>query len=229
MNATITLRDVSIGYGNNVIASHLDAHLYASELVCLIGSNGVGKSTLLRTIAGFQPPLSSALDVRKEDIGIVLTEKPDVRQLSVKDIIGLGRSAFTDFFGTLKDDDVAVINRAMEMTNISHLSNRNFAHLSDGEKQKVMIAKTLAQMTPIILLDEPTAFLDYPSKIELLSLLKHLAHEEGKSILFSTHDVELALGAVDTVWFMDASSGLYTCTPSEIQLSSQPPYISLIR
>ncbi len=223
----LSLNNINIGYKNKIVAKGINATLEDGELVALIGNNGVGKSTLLRTIAGFQPAIDSQLSINKESIGIVLTEKPEIQNLIVNDIIGFGRSPHTGFFGTLKDKDNEIVRTALQQVGINTLAERNFAELSDGEKQKVMIAKTLAQETPIILLDEPTAYLDYPSKIELMSLLQQLAHERNKSILFSTHDLELALQSVDKVWFMNGKDGLQICSPKHIKLSTTPPYISI--
>ena len=136
-------------------------------------------------------------------IGIVLTEKPDVRNMTIEDLVGMGRSPYTGFWGTLTANDKQIVADAIRMVGIEPLRGRMIHTLSDGERQKAMIAKALAQQTPIIYLDEPTAFLDYPSKVEMMQLLRRLAHEEQKTIFLSTHDVELALQLADCLWLME--------------------------
>lgn len=223
MTATITLQNLSIGYRSKkkelrVIADGISTSLPSDELTCLIGPNGVGKSTLLRTVAGFQPPLDgeilllgkplstySSLDMAKE-VSVVLTSKLNNAQLSVAEVVGMGRSPYTGFWGTLSPADKQLVNEALLQVGISHLAERNIQELSDGERQKVMIAKALAQQTSLIILDEPTAFLDFPSKVETLQMLRRLAHEQHKSILLSTHDVELALQLSDHLWLMEQNA-----------------------
>ena len=222
---TVVLKNLSIGYtqkGNEkVVAQGLNAAINSGELTCLLGCNGVGKSTLLRTLSSFQPalggdvmlyndatsglsPLTSYTDKElSRMIGIVLTEKPDVRNMTVEDLVGMGRSPYTGFWGTLSADDKQIVADAIRLVGIEPLRGRMIHTLSDGERQKVMIAKALAQQTPIIYLDEPTAFLDYPSKVEMMQLLRRLAHEQQKTIFLSTHDVELALQLADCLWLME--------------------------
>lgn len=221
MVSSITLKNLIIGYRLKhqlrAIASPVHASLQAGELTCLIGANGVGKSTLLRTLAGFQPALDGEILIQDKslsdfsaqelarEISIVLTSKTDHAQLSAEEIVGIGRSPYTGFWGTLSAADKQIVASALQETGIQHLAQRNISELSDGERQKVMIAKALAQQTRIIILDEPTAFLDFPSKIETLQMLRRLAHEQHKSILLSTHDVELALQLSDRLWLMEES------------------------
>ena len=222
---TVVLRNLSIGYaqkGNEkVVAQGLDATINSDELTCLLGCNGIGKSTLLRTLSAFQPalggdvmlydslssrltPLTSFTDKQlSRMIGIVLTEKPDVRNMTTDELVGMGRSPYTGFWGTLTADDRQIVADAIRMVGIESLKGRMVHTLSDGERQKVMIAKTLAQQTPVIYLDEPTAFLDYPSKVEMMQLLRRLAHEQQKTIFLSTHDVDLALQLADCLWLME--------------------------
>lgn len=221
MVSSITLKNLIIGYHSKhqlrTIASPVHASLQAGELTCLIGANGVGKSTLLRTLAGFQPALDGEILIQDKslsdfsaqelarEISIVLTSKTDHAQLSAEEIVGIGRSPYTGFWGTLSAADKQIVASALQETGIQHLAQRNISELSDGERQKVMIAKALAQQTRIIILDEPTAFLDFPSKIETLQMLRRLANEQHKSILLSTHDVELALQLSDRLWLMEKS------------------------
>ena len=240
---TVVLKNLSIGYatkGNSkVVAQGLNAAINSGELTCLLGCNGIGKSTLLRTLSAFQPALGGdvmlctpqASDIRpltsftdkelSRIIGIVLTEKPDVRNMTTEDLVGMGRSPYTGFWGTLTAEDSQIVEDAISMVGIDTLRGRMIHTLSDGERQKVMIAKALAQQTPIIYLDEPTAFLDYPSKVEMMQLLRRLAHEQQKTIFLSTHDVELALQLADCLWLME-------CEPhSDLQVRECVPYSDL--
>ena len=236
----IELKDLTIGYAqkNNtkVVASGINATLHSGRLTCLIGANGIGKSTLLRTLSAFQPPLSGEIFIDNESpiplstltdkqlsrlIGVVLTEKPDVQNMTVFELVGLGRSPYTGFWGRLNEDDKEVVKESLRLVGIESLQDRLIQTLSDGERQKTMIAKALAQQTPVIYLDEPTAFLDYPSKVEMLTLLRHLARETGKTIFLSTHDMELALQIADELWLMTAeeSSSTGLCqSPKETTL-----------
>ncbi|MCR5131271.1 MAG: ABC transporter ATP-binding protein [Prevotella sp.] len=219
----IWFENLTIGYlkgrtDAKVVAQELTATLAAGQLTCLLGRNGSGKSTFLRTLAGFQPPLAgtlSGLDGRRENIvSVVLTEQLDLRRLTVSEVVGMGRMPYTNFWGTLREEDHQVVNEAMRLVGIESLSTADFGQLSDGERQKVMIAKALAQQTPIIILDEPTAFLDYPSKRDVMALLALLAHDQQKAILLSTHDVEIARQFADQIWFLDGDS-LSTISPRE--------------
>ena len=221
---TVTLRNLSIGYqgknaGTRVVAAGIDASISQGELTCLMGANGVGKSTLLRTLSAFQPKLNGEVMIEGREIetfsdkelsrmiGVVLTEKPDIKNMTVRELVALGRSPYTGFWGTLREDDWQVVDEAIDAVRISQLSSRMIHTLSDGERQKVMIAKALAQQTPVIYLDEPTAFLDFPSKVEMMQLLRRLAREQQKTIFLSTHDFELALQVADTIWLMESPSG----------------------
>ena len=239
---TIILKNLSIGYrtknGTRLVAEGINAAIRQGELTCLLGANGVGKSTLLRTLSAFQPALSGevliANDGNSSDagtsltslsdkelsrlIGVVLTEKPDVKNMTVRELVALGRSPYTGFWGTLHDDDWQVVDEAIDAVRIPQLRERMVHTLSDGERQKVMIAKALAQQTPIIFLDEPTAFLDFPSKVEMMQLLRRLAKEGQKTIFLSTHDFELALQVADRLWLMEPSR-LNVGTPRELAQS----------
>jgi len=209
------------------VASALTAALRKGELTCLLGPNGIGKSTLLRTLSAFQPKLGGSVGINGREIsdyndkelsrliGVVLTEKPDVQQMTVRELVELGRSPYTGFWGTLDDDDRQVVSHSLRLVGIERLAPRLVHTLSDGERQKVMIAKALAQQTPVIYLDEPTAFLDFPSKVEMMQLLARLAREEQKTIFLSTHDVELALQLADQLWLMQPG-GLSVGTPFEL-------------
>ena len=208
----ISLSQLSVGYTlSHPVISDINLELRSGQLACLIGENGIGKSTLLKTLTGFLPKLKGSLLLGNRDIesfsqrelarqvSIVLTQKPDVQNLTIEEIIGLGRSPYTGFFGRLRAEDRKVVDDAIATMGIEKLRGRMIQTLSDGERQKVMIAKALAQETPIILLDEPTAFLDFPSKAETFQSLQRMAHERDKLILLSTHDLELAVRFADSL------------------------------
>ena len=208
----ISLSQLSVGYTlSHPVISDINLELRSGQLACLIGENGIGKSTLLKTLTGFLPKLKGSLLLGNRDIesfsqrelarqvSIVLTQKPDVQNLTIEEIIGLGRSPYTGFFGRLRAEDRKVVDDAIATMGIEKLRRRMIQTLSDGERQKVMIAKALAQETPIILLDEPTAFLDFPSKAETFQSLQRMAHERDKLILLSTHDLELAVRFADSL------------------------------
>ncbi|MBR5158093.1 MAG: ABC transporter ATP-binding protein [Bacteroidaceae bacterium] len=229
---TIQIESLSTGYRskNNVtvVAHDINATINGGELTCLLGPNGAGKSTLLRTLSAFLPPVKGDITIMGRNlrdysdrelaktIGVVLTEKTDLRNMTVEDLIGLGRSPYTGFWGTLHKQDREIVDRAIEMVGIEPLRGRMIHTLSDGERQKVMIAKALAQETPVIFLDEPTAFLDFPSKVEIMQLLHNLSRTTGKTIFLSTHDLELALQIADTIWLMDRNKGVMIGTPEQL-------------
>ena len=212
------LQSLTIGYrtGRHVktVAADIYEDIETNKLTCLIGPNGAGKSTLLKTLSAFLPPLGGNIFVDGKAItdythqelsrivSVVLTSRPDVDNMSARDIVGLGRTPYTGFWGTLNETDKSIVDECLQLVGINHLANRMIGTLSDGERQKVMIAKALAQQTPMIILDEPTAFLDYPSKVEIMQLLAHLSHEKGKTIFMSTHDLELTLQTADKLWLM---------------------------
>ncbi len=208
------LKHLSTGYSNRIVTPDINATLVPGELTSLLGPNGVGKSTLLRTLSTFLSPIQGEIILQGKVlknlsasqmsrlIGVVLTERPDVQNMTVRDMVGMGRSPYTGFWGRLTSADEHYVSEAMNLAGISAFGGRMFNTLSDGERQKVMIAKVLAQQTPVILLDEPTAFLDFPSKVEMMRLLRRLAHEMKKIIFLSTHDVELALQLSDRLWIM---------------------------
>ena len=231
---TIHIDSLSIGYpdksGTKIVADGICADIRGGELTCLLGANGVGKSTLLRTLSAFQPKLGGNIYIDGREIGdytdkqlsrlisVVLTEKCDIRNMYVSELVGLGRSPYTGFWGTLSAEDREIVRQSIELVGIAHLDGRMVHTLSDGERQKVMIAKALAQQTPVIILDEPTAFLDFPSKVEMMQLLHRLSRQTGKTIFLSTHDLELALQIADKVWLMDRQSGVTVGTPEDLSL-----------
>lgn len=200
----ITTNRLTVGYRGHRVVEDISLSLPCGRLVCLLGPNGAGKSTLLRTLCGFQPPIAGTVTISGSDIttmsaaevarlvSVVLTDRPPTPSLTAAEMVGMGRAPYTGFWGRLSDDDRRLVSEAMTTVGIAPLATRRMGQLSDGERQKVMIAKALAQHTPVIVLDEPTAFLDYPSKVAVMKTLARLAHDEGKTILMSTHDLELA-------------------------------------
>ena len=228
-------KDLSIGYRTGkkekIVHQHLNFQLHAGELTCLLGANGAGKSTLLRTLSASQPSLAGELRIldkpvsaytekeRSRTIGVVLTDKTFTGGLSVYELVALGRQPHTGFFGRLTKEDRRIVEEAMENVGIAHKAKNYTAELSDGERQKVMIAKALVQECPLILLDEPTAFLDVVSRIEIMHLLHRLAIEQNKAILLSTHDIEQALVLSDKLWLLTKGEGLQYGVTEDIILS----------
>lgn len=245
---SITLRNLSVGYQQarrtpTTVLAGLNATLRSGRLTCLVGANGIGKSTLLRTLAAFQLPLAgqmlylgdakpTPLDIATlsqaqlaQLVSVVLTAKPSVENLSVEQIVGLGRSPYTNIWGTLRTEDHRVVEWAMDVVGITNLRQRMIQTLSDGERQKMMIAKALAQDTPVMLLDEPTAFLDYKSKVEMLALLSRLAHETNKMVLLSTHDLEQAVHTADALWVVSKAQHA-TNKPHENPSNTSPQHLA---
>ena len=209
---------ISIGYtskkAKDTIAQNIDLSLEKGKLIALIGANGIGKSTLLRTITGIQKPLSGTVLLNEKNIheldaltlaqnlSVVLTEKLPPSNLTVWELIALGRQPYTNWIGTLTDTDIAKINEAIALTQIEHLTSKRHYEISDGQLQIVLIARALAQNTPLIILDEPTTHLDLLHKVVLFKLLKKLTQETEKCILFSTHDIDMAIQLSDEMIIM---------------------------
>ena len=218
----LTIENLSVGYGTgrkcHVVGSRLTASLPPASLTALIGSNGAGKSTLLRTLSGFLPPLEGVVrwkdfpDARPSQqqlarlLASVLTARIESDFLSAREVVESGRAPYSPFDGRLSQHDHDVVNEALRLTEADHLATRRLHQLSDGERQRVMIAKALAQETPVILLDEPTAFLDFAGKIKTMRLLQSLAHDKGKTILISTHDLEPAFHIADRLWLLSPTA-----------------------
>ena len=210
----LKIESLSIGYEDKIISSNINVSLDEGDMVALVGPNGAGKSTLFKTLSGHIKPVAGTIEINGENaenisakerakmMSIVLTERPDDMFLTVHEVVASGRLPYSGIFGKLSENDEKIIKESLDIIDINYLNNRIFNTLSDGERQKVMIAKSIAQDTPIIFLDEPTAFLDYPSKIELFSILKRLAAEKKKTIIFSSHDLELLLRYTDNLWVM---------------------------
>ena len=206
----IRLDNISLSYGSRTILREVSLHLAAGELCALVGRNGAGKSTLLRaltsngnTLIDGTPLGALSPEQRSQNVAIVTTERIRIENLSVEDLVAMGRAPYTNWVGHLQDIDREIVCKAIEAVGMGNFAKRDTSSLSDGELQRVMIARAIAQQTPIILLDEPTAFLDIPTRFEVCRLLADLAHKEGKTILFSTHDIDSALPVCDSFAIID--------------------------
>ncbi|UZR99782.1 ABC transporter ATP-binding protein [Chondrinema litorale] len=224
-------KNLSIGYQEKILLSSLNLELERGELTCLLGPNGTGKSTLLHTLTSMLKPVSGEVYIQgklleKQNpaelahlIGIVLSQKLSPVNLSVYDIVALGRTPYTNWLGHLSDKDKEAIYMAMELVEVTKFAGRSINKLSDGERQRVMIAKALAQDTPLVVLDEPTAHLDVNNRVSLISLLKELARETNKAILLSTHELEMAIQLADSVWLITNNQELKSGSPEDLVLT----------
>jgi len=224
---------LSIGYRKgkrlDVVQHDLNLQVSAGEMICLIGPNGCGKSTLLRTLAGLQKPISGSFKLADKELNLlntnekalflafVLTEKVEVENLSVHELVFTGRYPHTSWLGNRTAFDLQKTQEAIDMVHLSHKRDCLINELSDGEKQRAMIAKALAQDTPLIFLDEPTAHLDLPNRVEIMLLLRRLAKETNKAFILSTHELDLALQASDQIWLMN-ENGVETGVPEDLVL-----------
>lgn len=232
-NTTLHTKGLDIGYSikggkQKIIQQGLDIELYAGEVTSLLGLNGAGKSTLIKTLCGFIPPLAGEISFFGKPlssytssefalkVGVVLTEKTNTGGISVYDLVSLGRHPHTGYFGRLSKKDDEIILSSMDKVGIGYKAKSYVSELSDGERQKVMIAKVLAQGASLIILDEPTAFLDVTSRVETVTLLRKLAAEEGKSILLSTHDLDNALLSSHRLWLLNRDRGVVIGTPEDL-------------
>ena len=231
-NVSISTNSLTIGYriasGTEYpVQTDLNFSLHTGEMVCMLGPNGCGKSTLLRTLAGLQPALSGEYKIQNSDrpeksVALVLTERLSMDNTTVHDVVAMGRYPYTSFLGGLSEQDEEIIAASLQAVGFDlvalHSTLSPFNAHSDGEKQRILIAKALAQQTPIILLDEPTAHLDLPHRILILRLLRQLAHEQGKTVLISTHELDLALALSDRILLMSpAGRGIQLDTPEALK------------
>lgn len=233
--SVLRAKDLTVGYrkGNSTspVISGLNLSLSRGKLVALIGANGIGKSTLLRTLVGNQPPLEGEVSIsgirigeisRKNLsllLGIVNTERTQAGALTVREVVSLGRQPYTGFLGILSKNDKSIVEKAMQDAGILHKASSFLAELSDGERQKVMIAKALAQCTPIIILDEPTAFLDVASRMETMLLLHNLAHKQNKAVLLSSHDLSQSMMLADELWVVTNDQKIISGNTEDVVLS----------
>ena len=219
----LSIRNLSAGHGGKVILSNLNLSLKKGELVCLMGPNGSGKSTLLHTIAQIIPSLSGKIEwnvkgSREENLAVVLTDKSFHPDLTAIEMVAMGRYPHLNWLMQMGEEDIKVINSAFSRTRIEHLRNIRNQTMSDGQRQMVMIARALAQSTPILLLDEPTSHLDLNNRVEIMNLFRSLAREEGKTILMATHELDLALQTADRVWLADQSGAIKSGVPEDLVL-----------
>ncbi|SEJ43538.1 iron complex transport system ATP-binding protein [Dyadobacter sp. SG02] len=233
--AIVETHALAIGYRSSgterTVAAGLNLQLGPGSLVCLLGSNGAGKSTLMRTLGGLQPALAGEIRVDNQPLGalkpaelarklsLVLTDRVDAGNLTAREVVALGRTPYTGWLGSLTKVDHSKIGQSIEQTGITSLLDRHMHQLSDGERQKVMLARALAQDTPLILLDEPTAHLDLPNRVEMMRLLHTLARNTRKAILLSTHELDLALQTADELWLMHPNGTILSGLPEDLVLN----------
>nr|WP_321498692.1 ABC transporter ATP-binding protein [uncultured Methanolobus sp.] len=231
----ISTSDLSIGYKHRnkestIVSSNLNLNLMPGELVCLIGPNGAGKSTLIRTLIGMQPGISgdvhlagkllsdySAIE-KARVLSVVLTSQVSISHFRAFDVASLGRYPHTGWSGTLSEKDKEMVSYSLAAVGASELSSRYMSELSDGEKQKVMIARGLAQDPAVLILDEPTAFLDLPHKIEIMRILKSLSRHPGRAVLLSIHDLDIAMRTADKIWLFNKKGDFYSGAPEDLIL-----------
>ena len=217
----IRLENISLGYGTRTLLEGVTTHFEAGTLTALIGRNGAGKSTLLRALAGLEPLQAGAITIGVQSIAeldgaeaarrvaFVATDKVRIANLPCEDLVALGRAPYTNWIGRLQAVDREIVADALAKVGMSEFAHKTMDRMSDGECQRVMIARALAQQTPVILLDEPTAFLDMPNRYELCRLLQRLAHDEQKVILFSTHELDIATKMCDAIALIDTPQLLH--------------------
>lgn len=232
----LSTKSLEIGYLNGkpsrkVVGTDLNLNLYQGEFVCLVGPNGAGKSTLLRTLTGLLPPLSGQVLIaekrldqftRRElahQISVVLTSPIEVGAVTVNELVAMGRFPFTGLFDRMSENDWKIVRQALEMVGLEGFQERMVHKLSDGERQKVMIARALAQEPRILVLDEPTAYLDLPGRVSVMNLLHELAADHGQTVLTSTHDLDLAMRSADRFWLMSPVGEIISGAPEDLILS----------
>ncbi len=228
MKPALEGKNLSIGYHNQPLATGLSLELFPGELVCLLGPNGAGKTTLLKTLSGLIPPLAGELSLlgqplasvslaqRAKQLALVLTERPLTGFLTVKDLTALGRHPYTGALGQLSEHDWAQVARALKQAEVAELADQQVSQLSDGQRQRTLIARALAQEPAVLALDEPTAFLDMPHRLGLMALLRKLASEQNRALLLSTHELDMALKSADRLWLMGAKGAFYQGAPEDL-------------
>lgn len=235
MKYALETQNLTVGYTHKKVStsvlSNLNLKVKIGELVCVLGRNGIGKSTLLRTLSRVQKPLNGAVLLDGIDIndinqmrlaqllGVVLTERVNIGSLPAYKVVELGRYAYSGWTGSLSAEDQHIVDWAIHAVDAEHLVCKDMAELSDGERQRIMIARALAQEPTLLVLDEPTAFLDVPARVELMGLLRKLAREQNMSIIVSSHELELSLRSADTIWLVQSNSTLVCGAPEDIVLT----------
>ncbi len=230
----LEVKDLAVGYGSKQDALHQNVsfQVQRGEFICLLGPNGAGKSTLIKTLSGFLKPVDGAVFYggyslknlseakRAKMVSVVLTERISVPNLTVFELVSLGRTPYTGFFGKLTEEDVTKVNHAIEVVGLHDYLYKHLDRMSDGERQKAMIAKALVQETPFIILDEPTAFLDLPAKLEIMQLLARLSRDNNRGIFLSTHDLEMALQIADKICLLAKGRSMKIGMPEDLVLSN---------
>ena len=232
LNSLLRASSLAAGYRGRPVRDGVTVQLRQGEMVCLLGRNGAGKSTLLRVLAGLEKPLQGRVELHTADgfrdlhtlvprerarrLGVILQERSDFGMMTVRELVNLGRHPHTGWSGRLSEDDRAAVQGALDELGAGVLAERTVASLSDGERQKVMIARALAQEPDLFLLDEPTAYLDLPGRVEVLKLLRDLSRQGKRTVLVSTHELDLALRLADRLWLLPTGTGLIEGTPSEL-------------
>ena len=211
----VSVTDLAIGYESKTVAERINFDLETGMLCGVVGINGIGKSTLLRTLGGFQPKRDGNIRLKDQnlekytssdlskELSVVLTEQPASKNLTVQELIGLGRQPYTNWLGTLTKQDKLQIEASLDAFLLKDLRHRKCHQLSDGQLQRVLVARAMAQDTSLILLDEPTTHLDLYHKVQILKMLQELAHDKQKTILFTTHEIELAIQLCDRILILD--------------------------
>ena len=223
-SVSISTNNLTIGYDHHIVQSNLNFELHSGEMVCMLGPNGCGKSTLLRTLAGLQPALAGSFKIQNSEfliqnssIALVLTERLSLENTTIHDVVAMGRYPYTSFLGGLSETDEQIINQSLTDVGLIGTAHTFFNDHSDGEKQRALIAKALTQETPIILLDEPTAHLDLPNRIRILQMLRRVAREQEKTILISTHELDLAIKLSDRIMLMTPQKGIQLDTATNLR------------
>ena len=221
MTSLLSIHNLNLGYPSgkqeSLLFENLELDLMAGELVCFMGPNGIGKSTLIRTLAGLQRPLSGAIATESK-IAVVLTDRIHAYHMTIRDLVTFGRYPYLNWNISLSEDDNSIIDRALSQVHLENLADKNIEELSDGQLQMTMIARALAQETEILLLDEPTAHLDLNNRVEIMNLLRHLARTTNKAILIATHELDLALQTADKIWLATSNKKILTGLPEDLVL-----------
>lgn len=234
--SVLSIKSLEIGYINGkphrtIVADHLNLNLYEGEFICLVGPNGAGKSTLLRTLTGLQPALGGEIclngkELQKysgkelaNEVSVVLTSPIEVGAMTVNELVAMGRFPFTGMFDRMTEHDWQIVHESLALVGMLGFEERMVHRLSDGERQKVMIARALAQEPRLLVLDEPTAYLDLPGRVSIMNLLHELATVHGRTVLTSTHDLDLAMRSADQFWLMASNGHILQAAPEDLVLS----------